>query len=79
MPNNRGTQPGAIQMTNNRSTQWNNAKRAVTRAQRGGNAHAVLDACDSAYHLFEQVGFPDDWSYIQRAADDAMFGARIYM
>ena len=79
MTNNHSRQLGAIQMTNNHSTQWSNAKRAVTRAQRGGNAHAVIEACDSAYALFENIGYPDDWAYIQRAADDAMFGERIYV
>lgn len=51
---------------------------AVTRAERSGDPARVLAACDAAIVSFDAIGWPDDWTHFQRAADDASFGARIY-
>lgn len=53
-------------------------KRAVKVAEKTGDADKVLAATDAAFAYFESAGYPDDWSYIQRAADDARFGSRMY-
>ena len=45
-------------------------RRRVKLAQRNG-PEATLEACETALYRFDDIGWPDDWSWFQRAADDA--------
>ena len=33
----------------------------------------IIAECDRAFKVFEDMGYPDDWSRWQRAKDDAEF------
>ena len=61
-----------------RENKWKAAKRRVRQAERKAEPGAILAASDEAAAVFRAIGYPDDWHYVQRAADDAEFGARLY-
>jgi hypothetical protein len=42
----------------------------LTRAIKSGDSRKVQATVASAYAIFEQKGWPDDWSRWQRAEDD---------
>lgn len=48
-------------------------RRRLTVAQKSGDPRKVLQACSSAFELFERCGFPDCWSRWERAKEDARF------
>ena len=54
------------------------ALRKYEAAPTFAKGRAVLAACDRARDTFDAQYWPDNWSAIQRAADDVAPGARYY-
>jgi hypothetical protein len=48
-------------------------KTQLTKAIKSGNHARIIEVCDTAFAIFEQKGYPDNWSNWQRAKDDALF------
>jgi hypothetical protein len=42
----------------------------LTRAINSGDSAKVLSAVENAYAIFEEKGWPDDWSRWERAKED---------
>jgi len=53
--------------------EYRGAKSRLTRAQKTNNPETILKVAKKCLALFEEKGYPDDWSNWQRAADDASF------
>jgi len=45
-------------------------KSRLTRAINSGNSAKVLSEVENAYAIFEEKGWPDDWSRWERAIED---------
>ena len=52
--------------------EYKSLKGALTRAKNSKCSQKVLTAVDRAFNVFNQKGWPDDWSNWQRAKDDAL-------
>jgi len=55
---------------------YRSGKSNVTRAKNRGDHAKVIEVCTATLDRFEDVGFPDDWAFFQRAADDATSAIR---
>lgn len=50
-----------------------NLKSRLTRVVNAGDPDKIIAECNSALAIFEDKGFPDNWSNWERARDDAAF------
>jgi hypothetical protein len=48
-------------------------KSKLTRVLKSKNNDAIIAECNRAMAIFEQKGYPDNWSNWERAKDDATF------
>lgn len=46
-------------------------RRRLTAAVNSKDQQKIVSTCDAAMRVFEQKGFPDDWSRWERAKQDA--------
>jgi hypothetical protein len=52
-------------------------KSAVTRAKNRKDWDSIVQICDRAEAVFKEVGYPDDWSFFDRARMDANLQLRL--
>lgn len=57
--------------------EFSQLKTQLTKAVKSGNHARIIQVCNKAFDVFEQKGYPDNWSNWQRARDDAEFAARL--
>jgi len=48
-------------------------KSRLTRVVNSKDNDKIIAECDRAIAIFEEKGYPDNWSNWQRAKDDALF------
>lgn len=56
--------------------EYKSLKSRLTRAINSQNQQNIIAECNRALAIFEQKGYPDDWSRWERAKDDASFQLR---
>lgn len=63
-------------MLDGKDRTWTRIKTMLTRAERSGNPDNMLAAVAEAERLFEEHGWPDWWSRIERMRQDAELAKR---
>lgn len=58
--------------------EYTNLKSRLTRAINSKDHKRIVDECDRAFAIFDDKGYPDDWSRWQRAKEDASFQVRLF-
>ena len=53
--------------------EYRSLKTKLTKALNEKSTEKIIVECRKALSIFEEKGFPDDWSRWQRAMDDAVF------
>lgn len=53
--------------------EFKNLKSALTRVKKTNDPDKIITECDRAMAIFEQKGYPDNWSDWERAKTDAEF------
>jgi len=56
--------------------EYTNIKSALTKAINTKRPQNIIAECDRALAIFEDRGYPDDWSRWERAKEDASFQLR---
>lgn len=51
--------------------EYSNLKRRLTKAEKLGNPTKILEEVEHAFRIFEEKGYPDDWTRWERAQSDA--------
>ena len=58
--------------------EYKNLKSRLTRAINSKDHKRIVDECDRAIAIFDDKGYPDDWSRWQRAKEDASLQVRLF-
>jgi hypothetical protein len=57
--------------------EYRSLKTKLAKALNEKSSEKIIVECRRAFSVFEQKGFPDDWSRWQRAMDDAVFAQNL--
>lgn len=58
--------------------EYSNLKSRLTRAISSKDHNRIVQECDRAFAIFDEKGYPDDWSRWQRVKEDASFQVRLF-